>query len=352
MMRLLPALALAAGLAAPAALGAQDTTPPDTIVIVTGGGEEAGGDTLAPAPGDTARRSGRWAQPFAVRSSGRAAQHAPAREVVWLHPDSVRRLRRAARDTAGADTLAAEEAASDDEAAADSNEVVLEIPESSSRRRNADAEDEPPARRRNADAGEEDEEAEETPAPSSCTTRRTTTERGDSAAARRTPTRTTARDTAGTRRGTAAPRDTSGARRSTTPAAGGRARTHTVAAGETFFGIARRYGVTTAQLRALNPDADWERLEVGTVLRLPAGARQPAQSGQRASGSAGREAPRPPAAAQRAGRRTHTVAQGETLYGIARRYGVTVAALKAANDLEEDRVRIGQTLVIPRAEQR
>jgi LysM repeat protein len=41
------------------------------------------------------------------------------------------------------------------------------------------------------------------------------------------------------------------------------------------------------------------------------------------------------------------VASGETLFGIARKYGVTVDAIRAANQLEGDRVRIGQTLVIP-----
>ena len=45
--------------------------------------------------------------------------------------------------------------------------------------------------------------------------------------------------------------------------------------------------------------------------------------------------------------RTHRVAPGETLWGIARRYGVTVEEVRAANRLEDDRVRIGQTLTIP-----
>jgi LysM repeat protein len=43
------------------------------------------------------------------------------------------------------------------------------------------------------------------------------------------------------------------------------------------------------------------------------------------------------------------VAARETLYGIARRYGVTVDALKAANRLTGDALRTGQTLVIPAA---
>lgn len=106
------------------------------------------------------------------------------------------------------------------------------------------------------------------------------------------------------------------------------ARTHTVVAGETFLGIARRYGVTAAQLRALNPDVDWERVRVGDVLVLPASAR--------AEG-----------AAPASGARTHEVQAGETLFGIARRYGVTVDAIREANRMESDQVRTGQRLAIP-----
>jgi LysM repeat protein len=43
------------------------------------------------------------------------------------------------------------------------------------------------------------------------------------------------------------------------------------------------------------------------------------------------------------------VAVGETLYGIARRYGVSLDALRSANQLSGDRVRPGQRLVIPAA---
>jgi len=47
--------------------------------------------------------------------------------------------------------------------------------------------------------------------------------------------------------------------------------------------------------------------------------------------------------------RVHTIARGDTLYALARRYGVSVAALVSANKLASDRVplRLGQRIVIP-----
>jgi len=292
-VRLLPrplAMALAAAaLLAPAALRAQDPPPRDTIVVV--GDSAAAGDTIilvAPEDSAAARRRGRWAQPFAVRASGRVAPRRPDREVVWMHPDSLRRLR---ADSIRTDSLPGDAPPSDSSVAAA------------------------------ADSSAEEDSVTATLMET----------------LRRPPVRAPARDSAS--------REPSRRPGPTTP--GARPRTHRVAAGETFFGIARRYGVTTAQLRALNPDVDWERLEVGVVLRLPAGARAPVQPPVRPADPPARPAARP--AAPPTGRRTHTVAQGETLFGIARRYGVTVDAIRAANDLEGDGLRVGQRLVIPRA---
>ena len=44
---------------------------------------------------------------------------------------------------------------------------------------------------------------------------------------------------------------------------------------------------------------------------------------------------------------SHTVAKGDSLYKIAKTHGVTVAALKSANKLNSDNLKIGQTLCIP-----
>jgi len=274
-------------------LGARDTVTITTTTADT---------SVAPA------RDPRWSTPFAVQASGQVSPLRAPRDVVWLDADSVRARRRAARLAAAGDSAAEDTAAAAPPADTTAAEDTAAAP--------------PPRRTRRASA--------------------------DSAAAPRRTGRTTARDTATTRR--AASADTA-----SRPRSGTRPRTHRVASGETLFGIARKYGVTTAQLRALNPELVVGELATGTVLRLPAGARAPAADSARGEGrrrteEETAEPTRRPAAETRTtarGRRTHTVAAHETLFGIARRYGVTVDAIKSANRLTGDALRPGQTLVIP-----
>jgi LysM repeat protein len=97
--------------------------------------------------------------------------------------------------------------------------------------------------------------------------------------------------------------------------------------GETWYGIARSYSIPPAALAAANPQVDPERIRTGQVLRIPGAdpARQP-------------------------GQRSHVVRSGESLWGIARQYGVTMEQVRRANRLLDDQVRLGQTLIIPPAE--
>src|SRR5699024_7478329 len=45
--------------------------------------------------------------------------------------------------------------------------------------------------------------------------------------------------------------------------------------------------------------------------------------------------------------RRHAIAHGDTLSGLAARYGTTVALIKRVNHLGNDRIRSGKTLLIP-----
>ena len=49
---------------------------------------------------------------------------------------------------------------------------------------------------------------------------------------------------------------------------------------------------------------------------------------------------------------THTVKRGENLGKIARKYGVTVDAIRKANNLRGDKINVGQKLKIPARKRR
>lgn len=137
--------------------------------------------------------------------------------------------------------------------------------------------------------------------------------------------------------------------------------------GETLWGIARRYEVSVEAVREANELEESATIRAGQTLRIPRaastaaagstrtepGSSRPGTSSSRPSAERSSSTARPssssgsqPAPAAR--RREHTVGDGETLWGIARRYETTVDSLRRANDLDEDeQIRPGQKLTIP-----
>ena len=122
------------------------------------------------------------------------------------------------------------------------------------------------------------------------------------------------------------------------PAASSLTGFHRVRRGETLSGLAAEYGVSVRQLRAWNALGVSETTRAGQRLRVQAPARArrlPASKVAAASSGV-------------AGERVHRVRSGETLMGLAKRYGVSVQALREANGMSAgDALRAGVTLRIP-----
>lgn len=100
---------------------------------------------------------------------------------------------------------------------------------------------------------------------------------------------------------------------------------HKVEAGETLYGISKRYGVTVDQILEHNPTAD-AGLEIDQILKVPYVARTNTRKS--------------------ANPNTHIVAEKETLFSISRQYGVTIDELKEWNNLKDNSLALGQELVI------
>jgi LysM repeat protein/3D (Asp-Asp-Asp) domain-containing protein len=119
---------------------------------------------------------------------------------------------------------------------------------------------------------------------------------------------------------------------------------HVVQPGDTLGRIAVHYGVSLAELVAVNAIANPDLIHPGQVLHLPgAPAAEPAPAApeQRAELSA-RGGERPAEAA------VHIVQPGDTLTWIARHYGVSVSDLLALNPLPNPNLlNIGQEIILP-----
>jgi murein DD-endopeptidase MepM/ murein hydrolase activator NlpD len=107
---------------------------------------------------------------------------------------------------------------------------------------------------------------------------------------------------------------------------------HVIQRGDTIYSIARSYGVRVEDVLSLNgmTDTDVLRIQVGQRIKIP--------------GDNGPSVSTVPAAVPA----EHRVARGETFYGIARKYGITLQSLRNTNRLSESYVlKEGDVLRIP-----
>ena len=97
--------------------------------------------------------------------------------------------------------------------------------------------------------------------------------------------------------------------------------TYTVKAGDSLWNIANKYEITVDELKKLNGLTN-NALMIGQVLKIPGNSDDFNNSG------------------------TYTVKSGDSLWKIANQYGLTVAELKALNGLTSDNLSVGQVLKV------
>ncbi|RIL05534.1 MAG: lytic transglycosylase [Proteobacteria bacterium] len=125
---------------------------------------------------------------------------------------------------------------------------------------------------------------------------------------------------------------------------------HRVRRGETLSLVARRYGVPLASLARANGLRTTSKLKIGQTLKIPGTLIAPSERPSRAAAAKASKATKASKAkaSKAKAARSHTVRRGETLTQIARRSGVSVKQLAAANGISPStRVRTGQRLRIP-----
>jgi LysM repeat protein len=121
-----------------------------------------------------------------------------------------------------------------------------------------------------------------------------------------------------------------------TPAPG-TASEYTVAQGDNFWTIGKKFGVSSKAIADANPTADPAKLKIGQKLHVPAPVAKttPATATMVADAASGEQ--------------SYTVKSGDNLLKIAGQYHTSVKAIRSANSLTTDRITVGQKLKIPKA---
>lgn len=129
-------------------------------------------------------------------------------------------------------------------------------------------------------------------------------------------------------------------------------KTHTVAAGETLYSISRKYDVNVKDLTRWNPGSD-QGIKEGQQLKI---FNSTYVTGEKAEPAAAEQAKEPAANPVKITFNDsiveHTVAQGETLYSISRRYLVPSEKIIAFNNKKNNNIKPGEVLKIPLKKER
>jgi LysM repeat protein len=115
---------------------------------------------------------------------------------------------------------------------------------------------------------------------------------------------------------------------------------HTVVEGESIYVIAKKYGVTESDIYELNPKSKGALLQLKTVLLIPSKPKKTAISDEKKKKNTSKNSE---------STEIHTAVAGESLYVIAKKYGISLEKIKEINpNLNPDAIQIGDKInIIP-----
>lgn len=120
---------------------------------------------------------------------------------------------------------------------------------------------------------------------------------------------------------------------------------HKVSKGEGVYGIGKKYGVPAADIFAAN-DGSKTSIKIDQILLIPKTGLTATGSGSGSGKGSGSTAS---TTVSKSEKTYHTVAAGQTLSAIARKYNTTVADIKSLNNLKSDNITLGQKLIVAEA---
>lgn len=111
---------------------------------------------------------------------------------------------------------------------------------------------------------------------------------------------------------------------------------YTVVKNDTLWGLSKKYGVSVSDLKKAN-GVSGHLIYVGQKLQIPAKSTKAVKAAKATKTSASTSTVDTTST-------THTVVKGDTLWSLAKKYGVSVKALMKANNLSSSTILIGQSL--------
>lgn len=115
---------------------------------------------------------------------------------------------------------------------------------------------------------------------------------------------------------------------------------HQVSKGETLYSIARFYDISVELIKSANKNTDVTNLKIGQVINIPISNSTTTSTSVETTSSTNK------ITTSTNSTKTHKILQGETLYGIAKKYGVTLSQLQSWNPGLGTVAKIGQIIIV------